>query len=73
MDFVHLVVLYFSFVVVVLALVAGGWVKIRDYFKARYAAKAAAAAKAAEDAEAAVRARIAAEVAKVKAEFIKAE
>lgn len=71
MDFVHLVMLYFSFVVVVLALIAGGWVKIRDYFRSRYAAKAAAAAKQAEDAEAAIRKRIADEVAKAKAELTK--
>lgn len=59
MDFIHLVMLYFSFTVVVLALVAGGWVKIRDYFRARYAAKAEALAKQAEEAEAAIQKRIA--------------
>lgn len=73
MDFVHLVMLYFSFFMVVLALVAGGWVKIRDYFRARYAAKAAAVAAAAEANEAAIRKRIADEVAKAKAELTKTE
>lgn len=41
-TFIQTVMLYFSFAVSVLFLVAGGWVKVRDWFKTRAATKAAA-------------------------------
>ena len=40
MTFYETVMLWFSFIASVLYLIAGGWVKIRDYFKAKSQAKA---------------------------------
>ena len=64
MNFSNLtdILTYLNSVVLALILVAGGWVKIRDYFKSRAQAKideAAAAAKAkADEIEAAVQDRL---------------
>lgn len=62
MTFYESVLLYFSAITSAFLLIAGGWVKIRDWFKAHAAEKAeeaAAAAKAkADEIEAAVQVRL---------------
>ena len=62
MTFYESVMLYFSTTACSLLLIAGGWVKIRDWFKARTEAKAEAAAAAerakADEIESAVQERL---------------
>lgn len=53
-------------IIIVLMLIAHGWVEIRDYFAAKVEAKKATAAQEAADAEAAIQARIDAAVAAAK-------
>ena len=60
------IVTYATAIVVVLMMVAGGWVKIRDWFKAKAEEKEAAAKEVAEATEAAIQARIDAAVAAAK-------
>ncbi|KDE37411.1 hypothetical protein AW40_07115 [Kosakonia radicincitans UMEnt01/12] len=55
MTFIESVMLYFSTAASALFLIAGGWVKIRDYFKAKAQVKADAAQA---EFEAAVQARL---------------
>lgn len=58
-DFINVVVLYSTAAVVAAQLVAGGWVKIRDYFKARAAQKLAEASAEAAAKKAAIQALVA--------------
>ncbi|MEN0615479.1 DUF1378 family protein [Klebsiella indica] len=62
MTFIESIMLYFSTAASALLLIAGGWVKIRNYFKAKAQAKADAAAAAAQakedEIEAAVQERL---------------
>jgi hypothetical protein len=60
MTFYEAAMLYFTFFYSVLSLISGGWVKIRDYFKAKTQAKADAV-------EAEVQARLKAAQAEIKA------
>lgn len=62
-ETINIILTYLNTIVIVLALMAGGWVKIRDYFKAKAAEKASSAEAEAEAAEAAIQARINAAVA----------
>jgi Flp pilus assembly protein TadB len=52
-------------------LIAGGWVKVRDYFHNKSASKAAALKEKAEQAEAQIQERIKAEVDRIKQEYAK--
>jgi len=58
MTFTESLMLYFSTAVSALLLIAGGWVKIRDWFKTKAAAKAAAVAAAAQAKEAEIEAEV---------------
>lgn len=58
MTFTESLMLYFSTAVSALLLIAGGWVKIRDWFKAHAAAKVEAAEAAAKAKEAEIEAEV---------------
>lgn len=58
MTFFESVLLYFSAATSAFLLIAGGWVKIRDWFKTKAAAKAAAVAAAAQAKEAEIEAEV---------------
>ncbi|SCC62057.1 DUF1378 family protein [Kosakonia oryziphila] len=68
MTFYETVLLYFSTVGTAFLLIAGGWVKIRDWLKTKAAAKVEAAAAAAQAKEAEIEAEVQERLKKLQAE-----